>query len=446
MIFPESFSPPAPTDPAARRPPSILLDLEAYVADRSNATTATATSNHGHTIQVSFWAADPPAMSYLCVHCPCAAKSKDSGFAREPRVVGAEGRFVLLRVRFTDGGHSDEYFMYRGDPESPSLEPVPLPRSNVNGVKEFGVVPRGDEGHYLIVDRCLGGFEFELRFYSSVDRTWSTKPLPDAPGITHTHVDKVITLGEGVLGLVDFRQGVLVCDVLREPSIDVSFIPLPSPMPENRERLKEFHPGDPAMRVRDVTFSNGVIKFIEVEHRWIVTTIFPEKPADPSETNVLRDSDLLTALKNKDVDDKPRQIRKRDGWRAVTWSRTLSSNCWHKGCVIDVDEIAVDDSIYSSLISGLGDDEHDKSLKFRNLWPGFPTLSTDVDDLVYLKSTVKPNDTDGWLVALDLAKKTLTAIGSYSFARHDPCIYAFRLCSLSNHLNMASGNCLSCLS
>ncbi|OEL26165.1 hypothetical protein BAE44_0012815 [Dichanthelium oligosanthes] len=212
-------------------------------------------------------------------------------------------------------------------------------------------------------------------------------------------------------------------------------------MPENRERLKEFHPGDPAMRLRDVTFSNGVIKFIEVEHRWIVTTIVPEKPKliDPRETDVLYDLDLIMAQMRKDVDEKPRQVRKRDGWRAVTWSRTISSDCWHKGCVIDVDEISVDDAIYSSLMSGLGD-EHDKSLKFRNLCSYTPTLSTDVDDLVYPKSVVKTNDTNGWVVALDLAKKTLTAIGAYSFARHDPCIYGYRLCSLSNHLNMASGS------
>lgn len=127
----------------------------------------------------------------------------------------------------------------------------------------------------------------------------------------------------------------------------------------------------------------------------------------------------------------------------MTWSRTISSNCWRKGCVVDVDEISVDDAIYSSLMSGLGD-EHDKSLKFRNLHSFSPTLSTDVDDLVYLRSVVKANDKNGWVVSLDLAKKTLTAIGSYSFARHDPCIYGYRLCSLSNYLNMASGNRLSC--
>ncbi|OEL26166.1 hypothetical protein BAE44_0012816 [Dichanthelium oligosanthes] len=207
MIFPASFSPPTlpRIEGAGRRPPSILLDLDAYIADRSNATTATATSSRGHTIQVSFWAADPPAMSYLCVHCPCATESENSGFDHEPRVVGAEGRFVLLCVRFSNAGCSDEYFMYKGDPDSPSLERVPLPSSHrVPRVKEFGIVPRGDEDHYLLVARGLASFkppfELQLHIYSSVDQTWSIKPLPNAPGAEHTVKDKVITLGEGVIG------------------------------------------------------------------------------------------------------------------------------------------------------------------------------------------------------------------------------------------------------
>ncbi|OEL28262.1 hypothetical protein BAE44_0010718 [Dichanthelium oligosanthes] len=205
MIFPESFSPPAPP----------------------------ATSSLGHSIQVSFWAAAPPSVSYLCVHCPCATESEDSGFEHEPRLVGAEGRFVLLCVRFADDG---ELFMYKGDPVSPSLELVPLPHSDgVPQVKEFGIVPPGDDGHYLLVARCLASFkppfDDELHIYSSVDQTWSIKPLPNAPGAEHTVKDKVITLGEGVLGWVDLRKGVVVRDVLREP-FDVRFIPLPPPMPE----------------------------------------------------------------------------------------------------------------------------------------------------------------------------------------------------------------------
>lgn len=56
-----------------------------------------------------------------------------------------------------------------------------------------------------------------------------------------------------------------VCDLLRQP-LDVRFIPLPDPMPANWRTLTKFQPGDdPAWRFRDVAFSSGVLKFVEVE-------------------------------------------------------------------------------------------------------------------------------------------------------------------------------------
>ncbi|CAN6307836.1 unnamed protein product, partial [Urochloa humidicola] len=77
------------------------------------------------------------------------------GFKHKPRVVGAEGRFVLLSVRF-DSRNDEQLFMYKSDPVSPSLERVP---SCGIRVKEFGIVPRGDEGrHYLLVARRLANY------------------------------------------------------------------------------------------------------------------------------------------------------------------------------------------------------------------------------------------------------------------------------------------------
>lgn len=70
-------------------------------------------------------------------------------------------------------------------------------------VTEFGIVPRGDEGQYLLVARTLGRLvprEDKLHMYSSVDQAWSIKLPPDAPGAEHIAEEKVITLGEGVLG------------------------------------------------------------------------------------------------------------------------------------------------------------------------------------------------------------------------------------------------------
>ncbi|GJN08926.1 hypothetical protein PR202_ga26887 [Eleusine coracana subsp. coracana] len=84
------------------RPARILLDQEAYIAaGHRNATTAATISLDGR--------------------------------AFEPRVVGAEGPFVLLRVRFAAGDieDDDEYFMYKADAKSPSLEPVPPPEDDL---------------------------------------------------------------------------------------------------------------------------------------------------------------------------------------------------------------------------------------------------------------------------------------------------------------------------
>ncbi|RLN39495.1 hypothetical protein C2845_PM01G04630 [Panicum miliaceum] len=175
-------------------------------------------------------------MSYLCVHCPCAAESEDSGYQRELRVVGDKGRW---------------------------------PQSSCVMGRTWASCPAAATAiTSLSLALSLDWSRPSMNFTSTRSwiKTWSVKPLPvpDAPSAEHIIGEKVITLGQGVLGWVDFRKGVVVCDVLREP-LDVRFIPLPTPMPENRERLKEFHPGDPAMRLRDVTFSNGMVKFVEVE-------------------------------------------------------------------------------------------------------------------------------------------------------------------------------------
>ncbi|GJN08924.1 hypothetical protein PR202_ga26885 [Eleusine coracana subsp. coracana] len=161
-------------------------------------------------------------------------------------------------------------------------------------------------------------------------------------------------------------------------------------------------------------------------------------------TDVLYDSDLIASQKKlRDLDDKPRQVRTRDGWRAVTWTRAISSNCWHKGRVVDVDDISVDDAMFSSLVSELGVVEREGAgLKFRDLYSAFPTLSTDGDDLLYLKTVVKPSVQmllKGCVVAVDLGEKKLKAFQSFNFARHDPVLYVYHPCSLSKHLGMTSG-------
>ncbi|KAM3260980.1 hypothetical protein ACQJBY_051933 [Aegilops geniculata] len=435
-------------------PASILLAQEAYVAASRNHTTATAKSRVDHTVEVTFWIADPPAVSFYTFHCSKPPNSdSDSEDAADlqvqPDVVGAEGRFVVIRTFFASGDGEFEYFIYKGDPRSPSLESVPLPDDDrLHGAYEFGIVPRGDGDHYLLIALCDAATlkDYRLHIYSSEDRTWRTKELLNpCPGVLTITQDKVMLLRDGVLVWVDLLCGMLVCDILqeREP-LRACYIPLPEPLPRNREQiLKQLIPGAGVRRIRDVAYVDGLIKFVEMEHRITVTEIVevpPEKPSDPRNKTVLYDSDLIMLYKRKHVDNKPKTLRTMNGWSAMTWTREIGSDCWLKGVIVDVDDILVDDSAFSALLSGQKN-ESAGSLTFKNMYSACPILSTDGNDILYLKSSRKWTDRSGWVVAVDLEEKTLKveAPGVHPFGRYSPSRQRFLPCALVNHLKMTPG-------
>ncbi|KAK3134135.1 hypothetical protein QOZ80_6AG0545400 [Eleusine coracana subsp. coracana] len=75
--------------------PWVLLERQAYVADRINATTAYTRSRCGNQVQVTFVAARPPRASHLCVFC----HADDDMIAIEPEAIVADGGdLVLLRI------------------------------------------------------------------------------------------------------------------------------------------------------------------------------------------------------------------------------------------------------------------------------------------------------------------------------------------------------------
>ena len=52
------------------------------------------------------------------------------------------------------------------------------------------------------------------------------------------------------------------------------------------------------------------------------------------------------------METKPNKIqRSADGWSVITWTREIGSNFWLKGSVVDVNDILVDDSVFSALLS-----------------------------------------------------------------------------------------------
>lgn len=427
---------------ASRRPVSILLDEQRFhFTDCRNETTATAKSGAGYTISVTLWMADPPDISFFSVHCtkPPGSRTRIALFNVLPHVVGAEGRFVLFRARFSSRYGSDEYFMYQvGDGQLPSLEWIPLPDpdddTGMSMVKDFGIVPSDHEGHYLLAalsDDHDAPSDYHLQLYSSKNKLWSTRTLLDPfPGIERITPQKVIRLEEGILGWVDFSQGLLVCDLRQDPPSGIRFIPLPKPLPENRDRLKSPTPGASARSFRDVTCVNGLLKFIEMVHFQAT-----DEPSDSGDEDCLYDLDLIRSLKRKRMDEK---TMPRHRWRAMTWSRMVSSNCWRKGYVVDVADVSVDASAHSLLLSALRDDNFGK-LTFRDLYSAFPTLSTCLDDTLYLKSMVEPSDQSGWVVAVDLRNKTVKALGAYAFEGHEPFEQPFRPCALPCHINMSPG-------
>ncbi|VAH44312.1 unnamed protein product [Triticum turgidum subsp. durum] len=442
-----------------RRLASILLSRKPRLTDSRNETTATAESKDGFTMAVSFWMADPPQLSIFSIHCCRPPHFQDGpycNFKDLPHVVGvgAAGRFVLIRAVF-DRRATSEYFLYKAG-ESPLLDPILPPydyrdgdRDDLRGVREFGVLQLGSQ--YLVAALCLDPLsdDYYLRIYSSERKSWSTRTLPNpCPGVDRIMPDKVITLGEeGLLGWVDLSQGLLMCD-LRQDQVRLTFIPLPELLPGNRYKLKGPVPPPTAERskklegeshpnlwwFRDLSWVDGVLKFIEMEN------LVPESRSDKGD--VIYDSDLIMSLERKAVDWHCKQPSFGGAWRAVTWTRTVSSNCWRQTCAVNVaDILVVDGSAHSSLLPGLKGEK----LTFRDLYSAFPILSPDGDDILYLKSMVEPSNKDGCVAAVDLRNKAVKAVGKYYLPddfyyhfRYDP-EHPFRVCTLSRHLDMTPG-------
>ncbi|CAM0948460.1 unnamed protein product [Alopecurus aequalis] len=459
----------------------LLVGRPRFTATR-NDTTATAESQDGHTVAVSFWVAQPPALSLFSVHCTN-DQAKRCSFSSLPCVVGADGPFVLLRAAFSSSGSTREFFLYTAaDDAPPSLESIPSPfPDDDHRVREFGILD-GRAGHYLLAalrdddyqlpvffsktrpwstrsttttalrDAPSSDDDYQIRIYSSETRSWRTRTLRNpCHGVDRVVPDKVITLpgqDQGLLAWVDLSHGLLVCNIplLLQHQDDqdlppgaVSFIPLPEPLPGNRYKLK--YPIPPTKKVkpnpradkgrlsaswfRDLTcLDGGVLKFIEMENR---------PPTPPPDDNIVYDSDLIVSLKRKAVDGNPKlQLSAfRDAWRAVTWTRKLasqsssSSNFWRQTCAAHVADMK------------------GQQLALTEHYSAFPVLSPD-NDILYLKSLPEPTVREGSMVALDIGNKSLEATARYYLPEdfyHHPAYdpeHPFRACTLSRHLDMTN--------
>jgi hypothetical protein len=298
-------------------------------------------------------------------------------------------------------------------------------------------LPFGDEdGNVIVADLAVTptrGHYF-LHIFSSKTNKWTTRPLQlqaspatteDLPSLPH----KVISLGAGTIGWIDLWRGIVVCNVLAQDPV-LHFIPLPKPEFNLHRR------GDP-QQIRDVTYCNGFIKFIEMEH-W-------DRPAslcsnntrnfkttkDLDSANILYDSELFFHSR-EDLMEKPSSLPA--FWKIRTCYRHTSWNLWCKGHSVHVDDIVVNDPSYYMMLPELWDVSARK-FTLTNLTTVCPTLSIHGGDVVYLVSKVGAYDENAWLVGVDLRKKTVEVLESYSAARS--CLHQtpFLACTFSGYLN-----------
>ena len=435
----DAANPTATNDAAATSavplyPAWVLLDKVACYRDGENATTAEATTFTGQTVRVTFFLADPPAVSSFAV------LDDQKDLLGLPRAVFSAKDLVLLRFVFAARARStvvprrspDQYFVYKvGHGGKPSLTPIPTSDRPNNYPSYPAIVTFEDQdGNFLVAELAMTKLaHYDLHIFSSKTNAWTTRPLQlqvppaateDLPRTTH----KVIALGAGTVGWIDLWRGIVVCNVFDLNPV-LRFIPLPKP--EFNLRLE----GDP-QRIRDVTCCNGFVKFVEMEHypRPDTNTKRNFKTTKDLDSAVVLYDEELFLRSSEDLEEQPGPL----DWKIRTCYRHTSWNLWCKGHTVHVDDILVDDPSYYMMLPELWD-VNARKFTLANLTAVCPTLSIHGGNVVYLVLKVVADDEEAWMVGVDLRKKTVELLEPYSAGRS--CLHQtpFLACTFSRYLN-----------
>ncbi|CAL4937938.1 unnamed protein product [Urochloa decumbens] len=423
--------------PRVAGPPAwIILDTEAVIADRRNATTASARTSTGEDIQVTLFAADPPRDSYFCVHCPGVVEADEDG-AGGVKIRCSHGDLALLSVKLPGGGarhaNTSDYFIYKAGLR-PSLlllqdifddpySPMPLNDDAPIGILPYG--GGGDEHFILAALRIVDKGTYKIYVFRSDRGAWASAMFDLGSEVCLEPLEKVIALGGSELGWVNLRKGILVCDVLGETP-ELRFIPLPKLLPTNQYNLWRQRPRYPR-EYRDVVVSgaDGSIRCVEMEHQ--VRRVLPEMP-DVSGADVLFDSDLPVGGYSYDDTPPPVQTAATSGW-------------WRKEHLVHVDDILASDPDHASLLREMlaGDDQDgsDPALTLASLLMDVPSLSVDGGDVVYIMAKVGDMDTKTWSVAVDMERQALVEVAPVSVEGYDHYIIIrsnYLSCVLSRYL------------
>ncbi|KAL6627294.1 hypothetical protein ACP70R_031020 [Stipagrostis hirtigluma subsp. patula] len=412
------------------RPGWVLLDFSAYIPERPcrNATTASCKTGHGKEIQVTFFPAHPPRLSYFCVHCPGAPPSI---FSTEPKIVAADGKFVLLHVAFGDyyaffSSTLQEFYMYCADggPDGgASLELLPRPDLSSLRHQQIGLIARGDEYTIaaLLDDACCHRPSqqglYDVCLLNSKTKVWTKTPAIVPRELVQQYSDfeegffhltaKVIAIGgeSGTMAFVDLWRGILLYDVFVHDDYPVlRYVALPHQL-HNGTR-----PNIGPWVSRDIALIEGHIKLVE-----ILIDSRPDKlylPIYPS-----------------------------DGWVAKTWSRMATfpeGDSWIPNGKLEASDIVDENSsLHLDLRQRLLDDEGKPCLSLEQLRIGHPTLSLDEDDVVCFM--IQAGRTKPWVIALDIGQKMIKGGAELRSKRIRGISFTYTPSRISKYLNTVPG-------
>ncbi|CAL5017921.1 unnamed protein product [Urochloa decumbens] len=362
----------------------VLLDLNAYIADRENSTTADAAMSNGKTIRVTLCAAPTPLVSYICVWCP--GLQATEMLAMRPSIEAAESDLLLLHVIVRNKANFFVYKTNGGRNRGPSLRPIQIPRPcrarpytiALLGHRDVTVLPsHGEDAAGIGSFRSHGvGAGSSLVSLHSHAEGAASGLIPYLDG------------QDGLVGFVDLLRGIVICDVLCHDK------PRYLPLPMEAIRSEDFE-SDPLL-FRDVAVVWGRLTLVEL--RYIVL---------PG-TNLSR----------------------RWTWEVSTWSRKVTPDWkddWRPGYRIQSGDIKVDEGTenVASLLPKVEDGEGNQRPTLERLYTACPVLSLSDRHVVYVMGKVGRREDKVLVLSIDMMKRRLDGVATFDAERMVGTIFSY---------------------
>ncbi|KAL6838442.1 hypothetical protein ACP4OV_031687 [Aristida adscensionis] len=480
-LYDASLKPPALSaadDAAAREAlPWVLLELQAFVSRRRNATTASTKTKDGEQISVTFFPRRPPRVSYICVDSPHAE------FPIEPQILAVEDDLVLLRLSVAppnDVPDNFDYLVYLADDGSgrPSLDLLPRPpRAFKFDTRNMGLL-RCRATQRPPVQAQAGVFPRPHRPASGLVRCSTTQRRRDqaqAAVFLRPHgpsSSSSSSSSSSDYAVVGFRcstppdnPGFAIC-------IYRSWLPADGwtthvfPLDQQPHLGSDFDHVN--TKVISIGGDGGTMGFVDLWRGILFCDVlqpqghnFPPLRYVPLPVVIPRRKQGGDACLARDiavvhhgscrvikfvellVHRKPskvfRGLRLNDGWRATTFTRPATSSpehSWSKCNVVDSNSIHLENNPHVDLLPKVLNDEDMLLPPFKRLDICQPTLGLHEDDgdIIYLMIKVSHEDKDAWVVAVDMKKNNIEGVSQFSAERNLFITFSFMHSRISKHL------------